>query len=149
MYYFAYGSNMNHKQMKERCPNSRFIETAHIHKYKLVFDGYSNFWKCSIANIVPSGASMMYGGLFEIDDMDLKILDGHEGYPDYYSRELIEAIGSDNKPYESWVYIKDEEKKGKPSMKYIKTILDGAEDCGLPQDYCEWAFGYKFKSKQR
>lgn len=147
MYYFAYGSNMNHKQMEKRCPNSKFIETADIQKYRLVFDGYSNFWKCSIANIVPSGASMMYGGLFEIDDMDLKILDGYEGYPNYYDRELVEAIGSNNEVYESWVYIKDEEKKGKPSIKYIKTVLDGAEDCGLPQDYREWAFGYKFISK--
>ncbi|TET10386.1 MAG: gamma-glutamylcyclotransferase [Candidatus Atribacteria bacterium] len=149
MYYFAYGSNMNHEQMKKRCPNSRFVETAYIRGYNVVFDGYSNFWKCSTANIVPNSISLAYGGLFEIDDMDLRILDGYEGYPNYYSRELVEVFGSDDEVYDSWVYIKDEERKSKPSLRYIKTVLDGAEDCRLPQDYCEWAYGYKFKNKHR
>ena len=147
MYYFAYGSNMNHKQMKERCPNSRFIEKARIDNYSLIFDGYSNFWKSSIANIVPFHASSVYGGLFEIGDIDLKILDAYAWHPNYYSRELVEVKGSSKNEYESWVYIKDEEKKGKPSIKYIKTVLDGAEDCRLPQSYRGEAFGYKFISK--
>ncbi len=36
-YYFAYGSNLHHLQMKRRCPNCRFIKKMIINNYNLTF----------------------------------------------------------------------------------------------------------------
>ena len=36
-YYFAYGSNLHHLQMKRRCPNCRFIKKIVLHNYNLTF----------------------------------------------------------------------------------------------------------------
>ena len=36
-YYFAYGSNLHHLQMKKRCPNCRFIKKKILHNYNLTF----------------------------------------------------------------------------------------------------------------
>ena len=36
-YYFAYGSNLHHSQMKRRCPNCRFIKKITLNNYKLTF----------------------------------------------------------------------------------------------------------------
>ncbi|TET49084.1 MAG: gamma-glutamylcyclotransferase, partial [Dehalococcoidia bacterium] len=41
MYYFAYGVNLNQKQMKDRCPDSKPLFTAVLPNYKLVFVGWS------------------------------------------------------------------------------------------------------------
>ena len=37
IYYFAYGSNLHHLQMKRRCPNCRFIKKITLNNYKLTF----------------------------------------------------------------------------------------------------------------
>ena len=54
MYYFAYGSNMNHEQMKKRCPSGKFITRALLSGYKYVYDGYSSSGKGAVSNIIKS-----------------------------------------------------------------------------------------------
>ena len=36
-YYFAYGSNLHHLQMKRRCPNCKYIGKLVLHDYNLTF----------------------------------------------------------------------------------------------------------------
>ena len=36
-YYFAYGSNLHHAQMKRRCPNCRYIKKHILNGYQLTF----------------------------------------------------------------------------------------------------------------
>ena len=37
MLYFAYGSNLNHFQMKRRCKDSRFLKKIVLKDYRLTF----------------------------------------------------------------------------------------------------------------
>ena len=37
MLYFAYGSNLNHFQMKRRCKDSKFIKKINLNNFKLTF----------------------------------------------------------------------------------------------------------------
>jgi hypothetical protein len=37
MLYFAYGSNLNHFQMKKRCKDSIFLKKLNLKDYKLTF----------------------------------------------------------------------------------------------------------------
>jgi len=118
MLYFAYGSNLNHKQMKKRCPNSRFLKRAYLKGYRFVYDGYSSYRKGAVANIVPDSNSAVWGALWEIDEMDLKRLDEYEGYPYEYKRKMIKVRDDDEKEYEAWVYYREGKKKGNPSKQY-------------------------------
>ncbi|MGZ7238567.1 gamma-glutamylcyclotransferase family protein, partial [Streptococcus pyogenes] len=38
-YYIAYGSNLNIRQMRMRCPSARIIGTAVLENYELLFKG--------------------------------------------------------------------------------------------------------------
>ena len=38
-YYIAYGSNLNIRQMRMRCPSARIIGTSEIPDYELLFKG--------------------------------------------------------------------------------------------------------------
>ena len=38
-YYIAYGSNLNVRQMRMRCPSARIIGTANLKDYELLFKG--------------------------------------------------------------------------------------------------------------
>jgi gamma-glutamylcyclotransferase (GGCT)/AIG2-like uncharacterized protein YtfP len=136
MKYFAYGSNMNHKQMKERCPESHFLGSAKLVNYKLVFDGHSSIWDGAVANIVESKNDYVLGGLFEITESDFDSLDRSEGYSSkIYNRKYFSVIPNKNKIDNVISYFRIGKTPGKPSEKYKEQILQGVKDCGLPEDY--------------
>ncbi len=135
MYYFAYGSNMNFKQMKIRCPKAIFIKRVYLENYKFIYDGYSFYRKGAVANITPCNKTIVWGGLYEIDEECLKSLDRYEGYPSAYDREELEVKDKDENKFKAWVYLREGKTKGIPSKEYREIILEGARDCLLPNDY--------------
>ena len=70
MLYFAYGSNLNHFQMKRRCKDSIFLKKINLKDFKLTFRS-----KYRAADIEPKKNSIVPGGLFEISKSDEKKLD--------------------------------------------------------------------------
>lgn len=147
MFFFAYGSNMNHRQMlHDRCPGARFIAPAKLEGYWLVFDGYSAPWRGAVANILPSSEDLVWGGLFELDDNHLKALDGFEGYPRYYSRIKVDVLPNDHKQMvQAWAYVRDPHPEGTPSHEYLAALIQGARDCQLPEHYIWSAFEINLK----
>ena len=61
MLYFAYGSNLNHFQMKRRCKDSIFLKKYELKDYRLTFRS-----KYRAADIEVKKNSIVPGGLFEI-----------------------------------------------------------------------------------
>lgn len=142
MNYFAYGSNMNHKQMAKRCPGSRLLSKGYIKGWKFVYDGNSIRWNGAVANIIKatSESSEVWGGLFEINKDNLAALDCYEGYEQgAYDRgdnfEVFDSAGKPNKGIYS--YYRTGKNKGTPSDRYKRIVLQGAKDCDLPKDYIE------------
>jgi gamma-glutamylcyclotransferase len=132
VYYFAYGLNMNHNQMKNRCKNIRFVCKAYLENYDFVYDGIGSK---IFANIIPKNGSVVWGALWEIDNNDLKRLDIHEGYPYEYIRKKVIVKDNNGKEYDAWVYLREPRKLGNHSEEYRKKVVEGARDCGLPEDY--------------
>lgn len=137
MYYFAYGSNMNHAQMKQRCPGSVFIKRAFLSGHKFVYDGYSSTRNGAVANIIETvdEENIVWGGLFEINEDNLSALDCYEGYPKSYDRKNIEVKDDDGKRYDAIVYFRTGKAEGKPSQEYRNIVIQGAKDCMLPIEY--------------
>jgi len=136
MYYFAYGSNMNHQQMKERCPGSRFLGRAYLKNYKLVYDGYSKVaWKGPVANVIEYPGAWSGVGLFDVSTENITALDVFEGYPTAYDRKELEVFDDKNGAFKAYVYLREGKPAGVPSAKYRGVILAGAADCGLPEEY--------------
>jgi gamma-glutamylcyclotransferase (GGCT)/AIG2-like uncharacterized protein YtfP len=135
MKYFAYGSNMNHEQMKTRCPSSRFITKVFLEGYTFVYDGYSTIHKGAVANVIPSIGEIVWGGLFEINEDSLSALDFYEGYPTTYQRKELEVKDGKGQKYCAMVYLRDKQEIGEPSEEYRNLIIRGAKDCGLLEKY--------------
>lgn len=138
-YYFAYGSNMNFKQMKRRCKEAQFLCRAYLEGYKFVYDGYSSSREGAVANVIPTDNKndKVWGGLWLITEEDLKSLDNYEGYPLVYQRKKVVVKNDKGEEFEAWVYLRDPQRPGKPSKGYLKVILEGAKDCNLPEDYIQ------------
>ena len=81
MLYFAYGSNLNHFQMKRRCKDSIFKKKYELKDYRLTFRSVYR-----AADIEVKKNSIVPGGLFEISKSDEKKLDVYEDFPVLYKK---------------------------------------------------------------
>ena len=130
MYYFAYASNLNQKQMKERCPDSKPLFTSTLPNYKLVFVGWSRQWHGSKASIRLFNGERVLGAVYEVSEQCMKQLDKHEAG---YNRLKVTVYNEDGDPVEAIAYIhagKLEETN--PSIEYLSIIRQG---------YRDWAIG--------
>ena len=132
MLYFAYASNLNRRQMLERCPDSKPLCIATLHNYKLIFAGWSRKWRGSTASIKPFRGKKVSGAIYEISDQDLKSLDKHEGYPDVYNRQSVIVKTEDGDAVKAITYIKiDQSEETQPSREYLAIIQQGYRDWEL------------------
>ena len=132
MLYFAYGSNLNHKQMLQRCPGSKPRYKATLSNYKLIFAGWSRDWYGGTASIKPFAGSKVTGAIYEIPEKDLRSLDKYEGYPAVYDRMNVMVITEDDDPVKAITYIKREQSEEKqPSKEYLAVIRQGYKDWGI------------------
>ena len=84
--YFAYGSNLDEAQMKQRCPSAIRGPRAVLPGYALTFGGFSHRWGGAVASIVRAHGVQVEGLLYSIDALDLAALDRFEGHPFAYQR---------------------------------------------------------------
>ena len=129
MYYFAYGSNLNQKQMKERCPDSKPLFTAVLPNYKLVFTGWSRQWRGGVASIKSFRGDRVRGAIYEVTEACLQRLDRFEAG---YSRLKVTVFGEDDEPVEAITYIKTGQlEDAAPSKEYLAVIQQGLRDWRL------------------
>jgi gamma-glutamylcyclotransferase (GGCT)/AIG2-like uncharacterized protein YtfP len=133
MLYFAYGSNLNHFQMKKRCKDSVFLKKINLKDFKLTFRG-----KYRAADIEPKKNSIVPGALFEISINDEKKLDIYEDFPFlykkyyfYYYRKKVMTYSMVEKSHFMF-----------PRKKYFDKIYKGYEDCNLNKKFLLDAMKY-------
>ena len=132
MYYFAYGSDLDRKQMLERCPDSKPEFVANLSNYKLIFVGWSRKWRGGVASIKPFRGEKVLGAIYEISERDLRRLDKHEGYPALYTRVNITVTNEFGDLIEAVTYTKiGQLEEAKPSREYLSAIQQGYRDWGI------------------
>lgn len=139
MLYFAFASNMNQSQMKRWCPASRFRKAAVLEGFRFVYDGFSLTWDGAVGNIVKSENESVWGALYEITERDRLTLDAFEGYPRSYDHKEVDVKDRDGKVYRAMTYFRTGRPLGKPHPDYERIVIDGAKECGLPDEYIDKA----------
>ena len=122
MLYFAYGSNLNHFQIKRRCKDSIFLKKINLNNFKLTFRS-----KYRAADIEPKKNSIVPGALFEISKSDEKKLDVYEDYPVLYKKYYFTY-------YSKKVMTYTMTKKtlfAYPTERYLNVVKRGYKDCNL------------------
>ena len=126
MLYFAYGSNLNHFQMKRRCKDSIFFKKYGLKGYKLYFRS-----KYRAADIEKKKNSIVQGALFEISKSDEKKLDVYEDYPILYKKVYFNYYKK-----KVMAYIMPRKTAFKyPTVRYLNIIKKGYRDCKLEKKY--------------
>lgn len=129
MYYFAYASNLNQKQMRERCPDSQPGFIATLPNYKLVFVGWSRQWRGGKANIRLFRGEKVTGAIYDVSEQCLRQLDKYESS---YDRLKVTVFNEDGEPIEAITYIKTgQSEETRPSPQYLSVIRQGYKDWGI------------------
>jgi len=140
--YIAYGSNLNKRQMRRRCPSARPLGKFTLKDARLVFRVYADL------DLVP-GAEVPCG-LWRIDDADERALDNYEGlhrgkhgyYKDYI---LLKYQG---KPEKAMLYLMQEgEGVAPPSSAYAQTIREGYQDFKMNPEFLNAAIKHSWDEK--
>lgn len=129
-FYIAYGSNLNVRQMRMRCPDAVIIGTAFIPDYRLLFKGSKSG---NYLTIEPHSGSQVPVAVWSVSERDELALDRYEGYPHfYYKTELELPLAETRKKLTAFVYIMHKERKlGIPTSAYIRTCVDGYRQFGF------------------
>lgn len=141
--YAAYGSNLNHAQMRERCPEAKYLGSAMLKNQNLLFCGQPDH---SFATIKTMAGKEVPIGLWEISARDEKSLDRYEGYPHFYHKTVL-PVTLDGEEVHAMVYIMDlAMPAGLPSVMYYNIVEKGYRDCGLDTAYLKEALKTSMES---
>ena len=128
MFYFAYGSNLHHLQMKRRCKDSSFLKTINLRGFRLTF-------RNMYADIEHKKNSIVAGALFEISKSDEKKLDVYEDYPIIYKKYYFNYYG---KKVMTYIMV-NKTSFTFPAESYLNIVKRGYKDCKLDKKYLNHA----------
>ncbi len=129
VYYFAYATNLNKKQMQECCPDSIPKFVAVLPNYKLVFVGWFRKWRGAVASIKPFKGERVRGAVYEVSEPCLRRLDTYEAG---YSRLNVTVFNEDDEPIQAVTHLKSGQvEEGRPSVEYLAVIQQGLRDWRL------------------
>ena len=122
-FYAAYGSNLNKKQMLERCPASKPYKGLKLDGYRLVFNG--------VANIEKKIKNNIFIGIYSITKECEKSLDVYEEFPLIYKKRFIFAMVKGKKKKIMFYAMNNRFDYSVPYLKYFNVIKKGYEDWGF------------------
>lgn len=130
-YYIAYGSNLNIRQMRMRCPSARIIGTLTLEGWELLFKGSKTG---SYLTVEKTESGTVPVVAWKVTPRDGLALDHYEGFPTfYYKSEItlpIKGIRTGKiQQRKVFMYIMHEDRPiGMPSAHYLHTCLGGYDD---------------------
>ena len=152
-FYFAYGSNLNLKDLREYEKRNfanvkkSFVDSINISDgifflpdYQLQFPVYSKGREGGVLDVTPNVGHVVAGKLFQVDDWDL--LDMKEGSPNFYKRISITVIDENGKTFDAFTYVVSSKNKTdyvKPNQNYVKIVSEGYKEFGISEKF-PWAY---------
>lgn len=136
-YYLAYGSNLNVRQMKFRCPTAKVVGTAVVENYELLFKGSKSG---SYLTIEPKEGSQVPVAVWSVEESDEAALDRYEGFPTFYYKKEMKIVVKGIKTgkerlRDAFVYIMHEERQlGIPTWHYVETCITGYRTFGFNEN---------------
>lgn len=131
-YYLAYGSNLNKKQMSERCTTATVIGCSTLLDYYLLF---KKSCSGSYLTVEKQEGSIVPLGVWKVSKEEEALLDRREGCPTwYYKKEIDVVLKETGKTIHGFIYILHETQPcGIPEENYVNRCRKGYEDFGFDE----------------
>jgi cation transport regulator ChaC len=145
VWYFAYGANMHHDTFRiRRGIQPLECRSGRVRGYRLRFNlGGRPEGRAAPANLCLDPDAEVWGVLYRITRRDLMRLDSTEGVPGRgYRHILVEVEDTHSRSVPAVAYMaQGKDVDGKPSLRYLMLLRDGARAHGLPEQYIRFLEG--------
>ncbi len=143
--YFAYGSNMCTRYLREHCPSAEPVMPAALANVHIEFRRFSTNLGGGISTIQPAPGEIVHGVLFAIPRAEIEALDILENVPDgLYTRDTFVMLDAAGEWRRAELYrIVTPEGPFAPAGQYIDWMLEGAREHRLPDDYIARIAGFR------
>jgi len=137
--YFAYGSHMCTKRLRERVPSAKALRIARLEGHSLRFHKRCTD-RSGKADAVETDnpADIVWGVVFEIDSCEKPNLDSAEGLGRGYRTRTVRVVDENHIGHYVSLYYADQDSIDAnliPYSWYKRFVLEGARQHGLPADY--------------
>lgn len=136
--YFAYGSIMLTRRLRQRCSSATYKNVASAPDYRFSFSKRS-IDESGKGNVIPAQGDRVFGVLFDLDKRELPCLDEFEGVGNgYYREDAFEIELMSGERISAVTYVADStyiDHSLKPYDWYLALVLAGAREHRLPIPY--------------
>lgn len=133
--YFAYGSNMCTGRLRARVPSARPLFSAKLLNHRLAFHKRSVDGSGKADARYTGHDDVVWGVVFELDSVEKPALDEAEGLGSGYLEKSV-TVESPHGEFDAVMYYaSDTDPELKPYSWYLRFVVEGARQHGLPADY--------------
>jgi gamma-glutamylcyclotransferase (GGCT)/AIG2-like uncharacterized protein YtfP len=132
--YFAYGSNIEDRNMSEFCPSARPLGPGRLNGYRLEFSVYSDRWGGGASNIEPDEDGHVWGLVWSLEPEDVERLDTYEGHPTFYRREEVPVVMGDEITTCMTYRVAHQQGFVRPTDQYLNMVRSAMRVHGLPPE---------------
>lgn len=129
--YFAYGSNMDERALRTRCPKARMLCLARLvrHRFVLMTNGF--------ASVRRDPGSDVHGVLFDLALSDIRPLDRYEETGSgLYTKAIQPVVRQAGSAVQALIYIGTDANGGSAASPfYMDGVIATAYSVGLPTAY--------------
>ena len=140
--HFAYGSNMNEAQIRQRCDGVQVVAVARLADFRLNFIGECKRWDSAEETVDPSPGDEVWGVVYKLDPAQTQRLDSWQDVridgagPYFHYPAHVEA--ADGSRYPVMFYRRDlRAEPSLPSAEFLNFIIEAAQKRNLPSGYIE------------
>jgi len=130
--YFAFASNMDVRQMAERCAGAECLGAASLadHRFRIGRRGY--------ATVVPEPGATVHGVLWSLHPRDEAALDVYEGIRHGLYRKVTHPVRTaQGEERDALVYVAGDPASGTAVPGYMQKVVAAALHHGLPAGYVD------------
>jgi cation transport regulator ChaC len=141
--YFAYGSNMVEEQMRDRCKSAVKVCVGVLNNHKIVFNRKGTYRPGGVASVEESEGQRVYGVIWKMHSSEFWDLDEKED-PKAYVRKKMSVSTLSGEHHSCHIYVAIPQRGVfKPGKDYLKLMVRGARETGLPDDYIRYLEEFK------
>ncbi len=152
VWYFAYGSNLHDTIFRgRRGMVARATLRGRLDGFELRFNLPVGPGERGVANLEPAAERCVWGALYLLTAADCERLDRSEGVPfGAYRRVTVEVRQEDGEHCTAFTYCSASTRTDrKPSARYLRLVVEGARQHGLPDEYVRWLERFELAYDER
>lgn len=129
--YIIYGRNLNKERMHRLCQTANPIAVATLKDHQLVFQA-REYGAGAIANVIPAEGQEVPVVIWELSEQDERHLDIDQGVGPGYCEKKSVDIEVNGETLQALIYVTDPGPYGVPTDRYLRPMVEGYKDFGLP-----------------